>query len=52
MDDFSGFYKGCFWGAYVCAGIATVLEQREVATMWAVLCVAFAIAGWMPRKGE
>lgn len=52
--DWSAFWKGMLFGAYVLAGfhMGESSPDFERATVWAILAIAFAVAGWMPRKGK
>lgn len=49
-NDWSTFYKAMFWWAYGCSGGFLIAGDVQPAAWWAAWGIAFAIAGWMPRK--
>ena len=48
--NWAPFYKGAFYASVFFCVYYTANSQMDKALVEAVLCVAFSIAGWMPRE--
>ena len=45
-------YKGLFWCAFVSTALHHSAREPWLALTTSIWAIAFAVAGWMPRKGE